>query len=111
MSTTAILVRNSSKVLDLYGLNLYNGYMTKRKGFWGKFDDLMDALPDYINSEVNNSTSISQRKTETVSIPGMSFSSNTSEINQDGRKIVIKTKNKLMTITVNGKVVYKETKK
>lgn len=39
---------------------------------------------------------------------GSSFSYNSSEITQNGKKIVVKSINKTMTITVNGKVVYEE---
>ena len=85
----------------------------KRTGIWGKFDDLMDSVFE----EVNNSTSVKQTSrgdnSPNVSIIGKgnkirSFSSNTSTIVQDGKTVVVKTKNKEMTITVNGKTVYKE---
>lgn len=75
-----------------------------KKGFWGKFDALMDSLPDYIDSEINSAGN------NNVVINGNSsvkqttvFGSSKSVINQGGKKIVVSTKNGKTTITVDGK--------
>ncbi len=103
-------------LLDLIPLYLYNGYMTKRKSFWSRFDELFD---DFFGEEINNSTTIKQtsysKGSKNVSIIGngnkiRSVGSNSSSISQDGYDVLIQTKNKEIIITVNGKTVFKEKK-
>ena len=77
-----------------------------KKGFWSKFDELMDSLPEYVNNEIeiaqsgsnmiigNNNSSIKQSS---------AFGSSSSTIVQGGNKIKITTKNGKTTIKVNGK--------
>lgn len=64
--------------------------------FWKKFDSLMDSLPDYIDEHFGGN-SVNQ-----VSIGN----TNTSTVIQGGKKVVIKSDKKKMTIYVNGKKVY-----
>lgn len=90
--------------------------MGKRKGFWGKFDDLFDSLPGYIDEQIKSAEgSVNTVGRNNVVINGSSivkqhtvFGSSTSTINQGGKKIEVKTKNGKTTIKVNGKEVYKE---
>lgn len=90
--------------------------MGRRKGFWGKFDDLFESLPEYIDGEIKAAeNSVNTIGNNNVVINGSSivkqrtvFGSSTSTINQGGKKIVVKTKNNKTTISVNGKEVYKE---
>ena len=74
--------------------------MTKRKGFWGKFDNLMEALPDYIEEQTEKAK---KSGTYSETITTSSYSSSTSTIHQDGKKIKVVTKNGKTTITVDGK--------
>lgn len=71
-----------------------------RKGFWGKFDDLMDSLPGYIEEQTDKAK---KDGTYHETIQTSSYSSSTSTINQDGKKIKVVTKNGKTTITVDGK--------
>ena len=83
----------------------------KRTGFWGKFDDLMDSLPEHIDNEFRTS----HRETTTIGKNNVvvngsgssvkqssSFGTSTSTIVQGGKKVVIKTKNGKTTVSVNG---------
>ncbi len=76
-----------------------------RKGFWGKFDDLMDSLPEVINDASintigdNNTVYTSNSTVKQVSFGGSSKST----IKQGGNTIVISTKKGKTTVTVNGK--------
>ena len=58
--------------------------------FWDKFEDLMDSASDLMQSAFKDSSIW------------------TSEIQQGGKKIIVKTVGKKTTITVNGKKVYSE---
>lgn len=77
--------------------------MSKNK-FWDKFDNLMSALPDYINNEIN---SIGENNViingSSKVVQKSSFSTSVSNISQGGKKIEIVTKNGKTTIKVNGK--------
>lgn len=79
--------------------------MGKRKGFWGKFDDLMDSLPGYIDSEIKYAKKdiVSSRKSTTITLPKMVHTTSSSEIWQNGKHVIIKTVNGKTTIKVNGK--------
>lgn len=68
--------------------------------FWKKFDDMMDALSGYIDdqiSKVENNVNIDQ------SSHSLYNSVSTSTIIQNGKKIIIETKNGKITIKMNGK--------
>lgn len=84
-----------------------------KKGFWDRFSDMMDSLPEYIDGEINSvgDNSISTvGSNNVVSISGNSSIKQTSRlgksssvIKQGGHKIVITTKGKETTIEVDGK--------
>lgn len=75
-----------------------------KKGFWGKFSDLMNALPEYIDSEINTIGEDNKISTKGSSLfQSSKYSSSTSTIVQGGKNIKIVTKNGKTTITVNGK--------
>jgi hypothetical protein len=73
--------------------------MPKRKGFWGKFDDLMDSLPGYIDDQMKDAKKEVKKRGANI----VNISSSTSEIWQNGKKIVVKTVNGKTTVKVNGK--------
>lgn len=77
--------------------------MAKRKGFWGKFDSLMDALPDYIDNEINSvgENNVVINGNSSV-VQKSSFRSSKSTIVQDGKKIVVESKNGKTVIKVDG---------
>jgi hypothetical protein len=82
----------------------------KRNGFWGRFDDLMDSLPGYIDEQVNNDFSVVQSGDNSVNTVGrnnriFSNSSSKSVTVTNGMKIVSETKNGKSKITVNGEEV------
>lgn len=83
-----------------------------RKGFWGKFDEMMNSLPEYIDEEMKSveKSITTVGSNNVVSVSGNTsikqsskFGSSSSTIVQGGNKIVITTKNKKTTIKVNGK--------
>ena len=84
-----------------------------KKGFWDKFSDLMDSLPDQIENEINSvgENNIVINGNSSV-VQKLKFGTSRSTISQGGNKIEIVTKNGKTTIKVNGKeYVEKETKK
>ena len=84
-----------------------------KKGFWDKFSDLMDALPDHIENEINSvgENNVVINGNSSV-VQKSSFGTSRSTISQGGNKIEIVTKNGKTTIKVNGKeYVEKEIKK
>lgn len=76
--------------------------MAKRKGFWGKFDDLMGSLPEYIENqvEINSVNSIGNNNTVI-----QSSRSSKSVTVTNGMKVVAETKNGKTKITINGNEV------
>lgn len=75
-----------------------------KKGFWGKFSDLMDSLPKYIGDEINSIGEGNKISSKSSSLfQSSKYSSSTSTIVQGGKNIKIVTKNGKTTITVNGK--------
>ena len=76
----------------------------KRGGFWGRFDDLMEGLPDYIDSQIevgdNSVNSIGNNNTVVQS----SHSGKSITIS-NGIKVVTETKNGKSKITINGEEV------
>lgn len=83
-----------------------------RKGFWGKFDELIDAIPGYIDEQIeagdNSITTVGSNNV--VSIGGgssikqtSSFGKSSTVIKQGGKKIVVTTQNGNTIITVDGK--------
>lgn len=74
-----------------------------RKGFWGKFDDLMSSLPDHIDNEINTVGSDNSIYTSNKSvIQTSSFGKSSTTVKQDGKKIVISTVNGKTVIKVDG---------
>jgi hypothetical protein len=69
-----------------------------KKGFWDKFEDMMDSLPDYIDKQVN-STTIGSGNVIQTSSRGKS----TQIVN--GTKIVTESVNGKQKITINGEEV------
>lgn len=63
----------------------------KKKGFWDRFDDLMDSLPEHIENTIDKA------------MEGIDYS--TSSVSMNGTKIVTTTKNGKSVTTVNGKEV------
>lgn len=74
-----------------------------KKGFWDKFGDLMDSIPDYIDSEINSvgENNVVINGNSSV-VQKSSFGTSRSTISQGGNKIEIVTKDGKTTITVNG---------
>lgn len=73
-----------------------------RKGFWGKFDDLMDSLPGYIEEQTEKAKK-SGNYTESNTVTINNISTSTTTVRQNGKKIVVQAKNGKTTITVDGK--------
>lgn len=71
-----------------------------KKGFWDKFDDLMESLPNHINNEITTVGSMNKISTSGSSIVQ---SGDKTQITQNGDKIVITSKRGKLKITVNGK--------
>jgi len=67
-----------------------------RKGFWGKFDELMDALPGYIDSQIEEASGDGKGWFTSKSV-------STSTTITNGKKVEVKTVNGKTTIKVNGK--------
>lgn len=68
-----------------------------KKGFWDKFEDLMEAIPDFIDEtmdKVSGGNSVNQ-----TTVNGHS----TTKIIQGRNKIVIETLENKLVIKVNGK--------
>ena len=63
-----------------------------KKGFWGKFDEMMDALPDYIEKHVDSVTN-------EVNISG---SGNVVQTSSRGKSVQIVNGTKIVTEKVNG---------
>jgi len=76
----------------------------KRQGFWGRFDELINNLPDYIDKEIkagNNSVNTIGRSNTII----QSSNSSKSVSNMNGINIVSETKNGKSKITINGEQV------
>lgn len=73
-------------------------------GFWKKFDELMDSIPDYIEEQVDKLGDSIDKFTGSNSVNQVSINGkSTTTIMQNGKKIVIKSVNRKTSITVNGK--------
>lgn len=73
----------------------------KRKGFWGKFDKLMDNLPDYIDEQIKaGDNSVSSIGNNNIVTQSSSSSKSVSIVN--GTKIVTESKNGKTKTTING---------